>query len=211
MINLYPVIMDITHCNGIFLGVPTLIKFWPEKEVHRFVTYRKEIDNITVRGDPCKPQLRRNLKQFVQQQEEKAQQYFSHLSLLTATKVGTRDQPKDWTPIPADARRLWDKHVFSLYQLTRYMYDLYLLKTDDALGRRQEIGVELLLMEEQQAAIIKRVGLSNLIMKENFCIWYEESLAKAGQLPPSQEDLDNAWSDFETNGYEKLSSTDVDR
>ena len=112
------------------------------------------------------------------------------LSLISATQVGTRDQPKNWTPIPADARQLWDKHVFCLYQLTRYLYHSYVLKTDHAITRRREIGIELLLMEEKQAEIITRIGLSNLLN-----IRYEESQANSGQLPPLQEDVDTEWSD----------------
>ena len=76
--------MELVCQNGITQGVPLFIDYWPDKEIHHFITSRKEVEALKP-DDPHFDEIFAKHKTLLRQEETKALRYLKHLSKIAKT------------------------------------------------------------------------------------------------------------------------------
>ena len=191
--------MDIVRQSGVTEGVPLFIDYWSEKEVHHFITSRKEVDALLPDG-PHLEEVFATHKIFLRQEETKALKNLKRLSKIAKERMGTGRRPNPWPPISEQATRLWEPKEYIKYQGLHRLYHLDIKHRLNAFRQCEETGRKLLLIEERQERRIERVGLDTLLKRETFVKKYEQLALSATGISPTDEEVEDAWIIYEQKG-----------
>ena len=192
--------MDILRGNGLLDPFPKYILYWPEKQLHRYITCRKEAEAPENDGT-TRTQLLANMTDWVNAEESEAERLHDRLDQLCDTLIGTDECPKRWAPIPEIAHRLWDSEAYLRYQAIHYHYHLRLHPSQRTRIHRKDMGKRLLLIEERQRLRIQRIGYQNLLRREYFGDILSRLIGQEGELPPSNDVISEAWAKYEEDGF----------
>ena len=175
--------------------VPIWIDYWPEKEIHRLATYIKAQSQLS-HDDPGTA-IKATIKTLVSEQDTRGKRYSEYLTRTSAELAGTQMNPKPWKEIPKLAPTAWNTRTYKRYRELHFDYERFLKTTSRALGRRINIGRQLLQIEEVQAALIRRMGVvqlrRNMATREHFYQFRLES----GQVEPTDEELYEAYAEMD--------------
>ena len=191
--------MDIVRQSGITDGVPLFIDYWPEKEVHHFITSKKEVDALLPDG-PRLEEVFATHKNLLRQEEAKALRNLKRLSRIAKDRMGNGRRPNPWPPISEQATRLWEPKEYIKYQGLHRLYHLDIKHRLNAFRQCEETGRKLLLIEERQEKRIERVGLDTLLKRETFSQKYEQLALDATGISPTDEEVEDAWISYEQKG-----------
>ena len=192
--------MEILRQNRPIWPIPKFIDYWPEKQVHRYVTCRKEIREPGLNAI-VKAQLQADMDNWVKEEEEKGEQLHDRLDELSLSLIGTEDQPKEWEPITEEAERFWELEAYFEYQNTRFLYHLHLSKGSRELTERRDLGRQLLLIADRQTQRVKRLGRRHLLKRERFGEILNWMIGQEGDIPPLEDVISDAWAQYEVDGF----------
>ena len=193
--------------NGV-QAIPYYLEYWPEKEVHRLITYNNELKGLRT-IDPRKAELTTEMKAFIKREETRAKRYYDHLMQVCTERIGTVTSPQPWTPIPDLAEEIWEPEMYTRYRIFHFDYQAFMAPTQHHLVRREYLGRRMLQIEELQAKRIRREGVETLRKKATFTTFFCKLRRDARQVPPTKAELEDAWSEFEqTNTYKVPSGQD---
>ena len=202
--------MDIVRQSGITDGIPLFIAYWPDKEVHHFITSRKEVEAL-LPDNPRLDEVFARHKNFLGQEEAKALKYLKHLSKIATERMGNGRCPNPWPLISAQETTIWEPQEYAKYKGLLRLYSLNIKHRLNAFRQCEELGRKLLLIEERQERRIQRVGQANLLRKANFTEKYERIVLSVNGTSPTNEEMENAWDIFERTGYYAFTPTGSDR
>ena len=194
--------IKLARSNGV-QAIPHHLEYWPEKEVHRLITYDKELKKLRD-TDPRKEELTTEMQTFRQEEDTKAKRYYDHLMRICNERIGPVTSPLPWTPIPELAKELWETEIYIRYRIYRFDYKAYMTPTEHSLTRRQYLGRRMLQIEDLQAKRIRREGIETLRKKATLTAFFCKMRRDARQVSPTQAELDEAWSQYEQTNVSKV-------
>ena len=191
--------MDIVRQSGITDGIPLFIAYWPDKEVHHFITSRKEVEAL-LPDNPRLDEVFARHKNVLGQEEAKALKYLKHLSKIATERMGNGRRPNPWPLISAQETTIWEPQEYAKYKGLLRLYSLNIKHRLNAFRQCEELGRKLLLIEDRQEKRIEREGLANLLRKESFTKKYERIVLGVTATSPTDDEVANAWDIFEQTG-----------
>ena len=192
--------MEILRLNRLVWPIPKFVDYWPDKQVHRYVTCKKETEVPGI-NSVVKAQLLTKMEEWVKEEEAKGEQFHNRLEELCLGLIGTEDQPKKWEPITEQAERFWELDAYFEYQNTCFLYQMNLYKGTRALTNRKELGIRLLLTKERQNQRLERLGRRNLLKRERFGEILNWMIGQEGDIPPLEDVISDAWAQYEVDGF----------
>ena len=192
--------MEAYNNSGIQGNQPISLPYWPDKAIHRYISYRRELAQY-YDEDPRAIALEKEIEAFEKAEEEKARIDVARIKRICDERIGTEEEPKEWIPIPPEAETLWEKEAYQEYKKWHTAYRRHLIPNRGAWVRRWFVGRDLLKIEEKQEARIQRLGAPYILKQRSFENAYERISTEEGKPLPTQDTLDTAWSEFELQGF----------